>query len=237
MKLSQTVANDLRVQKPDQRSSTGLQHDLSPGGPKATRRNLGSVGLQAAHYRDLDTDEIRIGPLSQHFIVLFTKPPVEMTIGCEEVKRDSPPLVGSIALVPAGAVADVSWRGKKDTLDVYIEPDLVARIAARSFERDLSSAAIPPLDAIIVPEIRSAMLAIDAELETRAAGGPLVTESLANILAVNLIRHVLRTPPGVNSGGCGATAPKARHGYRLHHGKPRQQTDTGTNGRVGPSQP
>lgn len=190
MKLSRTVEKDLQPQQPRQRSSTGLRHDLSPGGPEAIRRNLESVALQAAHYRDRDTDEIVIGPHSQHLIVLFTKPPAEMTIRCEEVKRDLAPPVGSVALVPAGAVADVSWRGEKSSLHIFIEAGLVERVATRSFQQDLSSAAIPPLDAFIVPELRSTMLAIDAELEAGAAGGPLMIESLANVLAVHLIRHV-----------------------------------------------
>ena len=100
------------------------------------------------------------------------------------------PPVGSIALVPVGAVADVSWQGNKDCLQVSVEPNLVQRVAAKSFERDLSSAAIPPLDAFIAPELRSAMLAIGAESEAGAPGGPLMIESLANILAVHLIRHL-----------------------------------------------
>ena len=190
MKGSHRVANDLRPGQPRDGRSTRLQHDFSPGGPEPTSRNLRSVGLQAAHYRDLDSDEIRIGALSQHLIVLFTKPPAEMTIRCEGVKRDLPPPVGSIALVPAGAVADVSWRGKKDCLHICIEPDLVERVAVRWFDRDLSSAAIPPFDASFVPALRSAMLAIEAELQAGATGGLLVIESLANILAVHLIRHV-----------------------------------------------
>jgi AraC family transcriptional regulator len=35
------------------------------------------------------------------------------------------------------------------------------------------------------------MLAVDAELTAGGAGGPLAAESLANLLAVHLIRHVL----------------------------------------------
>jgi AraC family transcriptional regulator len=35
------------------------------------------------------------------------------------------------------------------------------------------------------------MLAVDAELTAGGAGGPLAAESLANVLAVHLIRHVL----------------------------------------------
>jgi len=46
------------------------------------------------------------------------------------VNRNSPPPLGSIAFVPAGAVADVSWRGAKDCLQVYVEPALVKRVEA-----------------------------------------------------------------------------------------------------------
>jgi len=49
---------------------------------------------------------------------------------------------------------------------------------------------MPPLDAFIAPELRFAMLAIEAESQAGGLGGPLVVESLANILVVHLIRHV-----------------------------------------------
>ena len=162
---------------------------LSPSGPDTSDRNLGSFGLQVSRHRAVGTDEIRIGAKSQHIIVLFTKPANEMNIRCLEVNRNSPPPLGSIALVPAGKVADVSWRGTKDCLRVYVEPALVKRVAAGSFERDLSWA-IPPLDAFVAPELRSAMLAIEAESAAGGLGGPLLIESLSNILAVHLIRHV-----------------------------------------------
>jgi AraC family transcriptional regulator len=41
-----------------------------------------------------------------------------------------------------------------------------------------------------VPELRSAMLAVDAELRAGGAGGSLLAESFATVLAVHLIRHV-----------------------------------------------
>src|SRR5258707_11833279 len=172
------------------RLQQALQDDLSIGRPETTNRNLGSSEVQAIHHRNIASDEIRIGALPQHLIILFTKPPLEMNVRCEGVKRNAPPPVCSIALVPVGAVADVSWRGNKDCLQISLEPNLVQRVAGRSFERDLSSAAIPPLDAFIAPELRSAMLAIGAESEAGAFGGPLMIESLANILAVHLIRHL-----------------------------------------------
>ena len=165
------------------------------GRPEMTNWNLGVSEVLATHLRNIGSDEIRIAALPQHLIILFTKPPREMNVRCEGVKRNAPPPVDSIALVPVGAVADVSWRGHKDCLQVSVEPNLVQRVAAKSFERDLSSGAIPPLDAFIAPELRSAMLAIGAESEAGALGGPLMIESLANILAVHLIRHLFGFRP------------------------------------------
>jgi AraC family transcriptional regulator len=92
-------------------------------------------------------------------------------------------------MVPAGSSALVRWQGSKDTLLVYLEPSLVARVAAESFELDPSQAVVSPLDGLNVPELRSWMLAVDAELRTGGLGGPLLVESLAHVLAVNLIRH------------------------------------------------
>jgi AraC family transcriptional regulator len=201
MKVSRRLAVDLQGQRLAEVSSKVLQEDHSMGLPEMTNWNLGAREVQATHQRNIGSDEIRIGGLPHHLIILFTKPPREMNIRCEGVKRTSPPPVGSMALVPAGAVADVSWRGNKDCLQVSVEPNLVQRVAAKSFERDLSSAALPPLDAFIAPELRSALLAIGAESEAGALGGPLMIESLANILTVHLIRHLFGFRPATRGHG------------------------------------
>ena len=52
------------------------------------------------------------------------------------------------------------------------------------------------------------MRAVDAELTAGGAGGRLAAESLANVLAVHLIRHVLGTPPA--RAGRTATLPPGR---------------------------
>jgi AraC family transcriptional regulator len=50
---------------------------------------------------------------------------------------------------------------------------------------------LPPLDSLDLPQLRAAMLAVDAELTAGGPGGSLAAESLANVMAVYLIRHVL----------------------------------------------
>jgi AraC family transcriptional regulator len=85
----------------------------------------------------------------------------------------------------------VRSSGCKDELHICLEPGLVARVAAEAFGLDAARLTVPPLDGLDLPHLRAAMLAVDAELAAGGAGGPLAAESLANVLAVHLIRHVL----------------------------------------------
>ena len=78
-----------------------------------------------------------------------------MMMGEEENSPKELEAAGSIAVVPAGS--PVLWRrqGSIDTLLVLLEPRLVARVAAESFEFDPARTVVPPLDGLNVPELRS----------------------------------------------------------------------------------
>jgi AraC family transcriptional regulator len=149
-------------------------------------------GLEAVRYRTSSATgvEFTLPPVSYHCLVLISRPPEKLRMLCAGVKRDMPPAAGSIAVMPAGSSQLVRWQGSKDTLHVYLEPSLVARVAAESFEFDRGRTVLPPLHGLNVPELRSAMLAVDAELRAGGGGGELLAESFANVLAVYLIRHV-----------------------------------------------
>ena len=131
-----------------------------------------------------------IGPLDWRK-VLVTRPPVKLDLLYEGVNRHVPPPAGSISLVPAGTPARWRWSGRKDSLHIYLEPGLVERVAAEAFGLDPARLTVPPLDALDLPHLRAAMGAVDAELTSGGAGGRLAAESLANVLAVHLIRHIL----------------------------------------------
>jgi hypothetical protein len=81
------------------------------------------------------------------------------------------------------------------------------------------------------------MGAVDAELTAGGAGGRLAAESLANVLAVHLIRHIL-APRRPERGRDGAlprgAAPRRR---RVLRGAPRRGPDPGAVGRGRPPQP
>jgi AraC family transcriptional regulator len=129
--------------------------------------------------------------LTHYALVLFARPPEELDLRYEGLKRHVPPPAGAIALLPAGTPARWRWSGPNDSLSVCLEPGLVTRVAAEAFDLDPARLTVPPLDGLDLPHLRAAMWALDAELTAGGAGGQLAAESLANVLAVHLIRHVL----------------------------------------------
>jgi AraC family transcriptional regulator len=147
------------------------------------------VGLEVLRYRDQPPNEAFQPPLTHHSLVLFLRTPKELELHTDGVNRVVPPRAGSILVVPAGSPAWWRWSSHSDSLHVFLEPDLVARVAAEAFEIEPGRVSVPPLDGLDVPQLRAAMLAVNDELTADAAGGRLAAESLANIMAVHLIRN------------------------------------------------
>jgi AraC family transcriptional regulator len=174
----------------------------------AASDRLGWVGLEAARYRASPTWEYHAPALTHHRLVLVTRPPQELDLRFEGLKRHVPLPAGAIILVPAGTTGRVRWSGGFDWLHIYLETGLVARVAAEAFGLDPARLTVPPLDGLDLPPLRAAMGAVDAELISGGGGGPLAAESLANVLAVQLIRH-LSAPRRPERGRDGAL-PRAK---------------------------
>src|SRR5262245_13011506 len=181
---------------------------LFPSEPDESSERRGWVGLEAARYRGARTTEFSPPAITHHGLVLFVRPPEELDLQYEGVKLHVPPPAGSVSLVPAGTPSRWRSSARKDHLFVFLEPGVVARVAAEAFDLDPARLTVPPLDGLDLPHLRAAMLAVDAELTVGGAGGRLAAESLANILAVHLIRHVLA--PRSPARGRDGTLPRGR---------------------------
>jgi AraC family transcriptional regulator len=183
-------------------------HPLVPVEPTAASLGLGWTGLEAMRLSDLGDAEFVRPALTHHSLVLFTKPPYELDLRYEDVKQHRPPPMGSVSVVPAGIPTRWRWHGTKSSLHVYLEPELLGRIAAEAFGLDSARWMLPPLDALALPQLRDALLAVNAELTAGGIGGPLAAESLATILAVHLIRHIVA--PGRAQLGRDGALPRGR---------------------------
>jgi AraC family transcriptional regulator len=180
---------------------------LLPHETAASSDRLGWVGLEAARYQATSAAERNQPIITHHMLILFAHPPEQLDLRYEGVKRHVPPPAGAVSLVPAGSPHWVWASGRREQLFIFLEPGLVSRVAADAFNLDPARLTVPPLDGLDLPQLRVPMLAVGAEL-TAGAGGPLAAESLANVLAVHLIRHVLtpRQPAHRRAG----TLPRAR---------------------------
>jgi AraC family transcriptional regulator len=164
---------------------------ITPFQAAATSDRLGWVGLEAERYCATPAAEFSVPALTHHWLVLFVRPPQELDLRYEGVKRHVPPPAGAISLLPAGSPHSVRLSGGfKDHLHVYLEPGFVAQVAAEAFDLDPARLTVPPLDGLELPHLRTAMAAVGAELANGGPGGPLAAESLANVLAVHLLRHL-----------------------------------------------
>jgi AraC family transcriptional regulator len=175
---------------------------LVPHETAASSDGLEWVGLDAALCHATPAFELNLPALTHHRLFLFAGPPEELDLQYEGVKRNVPPSAGSISLMPAGSLGRVRSSGCKEELHIFLEPGLVGRVAAEAFGLDPAQLTLPPLDGLHLPQLRAAMLAVNEELMTHAAGGPLAAESLANVLAVHLIRNASGfRPQAVRSDG------------------------------------
>jgi AraC family transcriptional regulator len=204
----------MRQEEPGRGGPIGPREYLRavPVEPSAASDRLGWVGLEAARYRDVPDCEVDCEvdrpAMTYHRLVLFIRPPVELNLVYEGVKRHLPPPAGAISVVPAGSPFRGRANGHNDALHIFLEPGLVERVAAEAFGLDPARLTVPPLDALDLPHLRAAMSAVAAELTAGGAGGRLAAESLANLLAVHLIRHVLA--PRRPARGRDGTLPRGR---------------------------
>ena len=166
--------------------------DHFPFSPSATSHGMGWKGIQAVRWRKTpESGELNLSSSSVHAIILMIRPPERLGLRCQGAQVEGPIPASSILVFPAGSSKLLRWQGSMDSLGVYIDPSLIARVAAESFDFDPTLTSLRPLRRLTMPELRAAMLALDAELGFSGPGSPLLIESLGTMLYVHLLRHVI----------------------------------------------
>jgi AraC family transcriptional regulator len=181
--------------------------DYIPFPPAAASFPLGWSGLRAGHFRMTLNHELHFPPMAQHLLILYQRPPDEMSLRNEDLILNAPPPPGSVAIIPAGSSTRGFWRGSSHATHVQLDPQLIARVAVEACDLDPARVELPTVYDLSHPQLQAAILALDAELATGGAGGQLLAESLGNVLAVHLVRHAT---------GNGRAAAHPRGGLPTH---------------------
>jgi AraC family transcriptional regulator len=143
-------------------------------------------GIRLEHFR------FRAGVLpehahQEHLVLLPLSEPCGGEIRTANGFRVQAQARGSACVIPSGHPFTASLRGEAEHLALYLDPSLVMRAA----EEAHAPAGFEVIEKCSPddPVINSVGLALLAELDSEGLSGRLYAESLANILAVHLLRH------------------------------------------------
>lgn len=182
------------------------------------RRGAAWGPVRVEHYR-LRAGELPEHAHSRHLLLLALS-------GCSGEIRTAGGLRavgqnrGGVCLIPSGEPFSSHVPGETECLGIYLDPALVERAArdadpAGSLEVVARSCARDP----VVGRIG---LALMAEMESEAPGGRLYAESLANVLAVHVLRNyaaVGAEPRGFKGGLSGRRLSRVLSYIEENHGR------------------
>jgi AraC family transcriptional regulator len=147
-------------------------------------------GISLAHY-GFRAGDVPEHSHRQHLILVALTKEGRGEIRTSNGSKAHPETYGGVCVIPSGLPFAATLEGEAEFLAVYLDPSRVVRAAA---EDALTAAARGTVEVIEKtslddPLVVSVAQALLAELESDAPGGRLYAESLANVLAVHLLRH------------------------------------------------
>ena len=154
--------------------------------PVLFKRTASWDGIRLEHFR------FRAGELpehrhAEHLITISLTGKCNGEIRTESGFRTGDEIKGSVCVIPSGQLYRAQVDGESEYLAIYVEPTLLLRAAADS--RSPTSVAVIEKSAPSDSVISNVGMALLDEIETQSLGGRLYAESLANVLAIHLLRH------------------------------------------------
>jgi AraC family transcriptional regulator len=187
-----------------------------------TSAERGWNGIQLLRFKGT-VEEIAIPPLPSHVVVAsLSQHPVDLLQRLDGKLYESRCHQGKITIVPAGTTVEVEYRERveSDVLNLHLD-DAFLREVAQSVEVDSDDLEIMLRVGTPAPHIEQIGLSLTAELEADGlVGSKLYAESLANALAISLIRDhsslgrkAVRKAEVEHGGGLSTRALKAAIDY------------------------
>lgn len=158
--------------------------------PMLTSAERGWNGIELLRFKGT-VEEIAIPPLPSHVVVAsLSRHPVDLLQRLNGKLYESRCHQGKITIVPAGTTVEVEYRERveSDVLNLHLG-DAFLREVAQSVEVDSDDLEIMLRVGTPAPQIEQIGLSLMAEIEANGlVGSKLYAESLANALAISLIR-------------------------------------------------
>src|SRR5688500_18248390 len=155
-------------------------------GPFLFKRDAAWEGIKLAHY-GFAAGEVPEHSHNDHLITIPLGEGCTGEIRTADGFRARAESRGSDCVIPAGHPFSASLEAPTENLVLYVDPTLVLRAASDSGPQ--SRVEVVERSSSKDPVITNVAMALLGELESKGLGGRLYAESLANVLAVHLLRH------------------------------------------------
>jgi AraC family transcriptional regulator len=169
--------------------------DLSAVYPEAvlaSSKDLGWQDIRVLHVRN-EYPDMDVPPLENHCVIVQLEPSVHVRakINGQDFKDFLSP--GDIAIIPAGVASHWRWPDGRphETLHIYLEPNFVHKVA-QSCDLDHDQMAIEPQIAVRDEQLSHMAMSLLYELKAENVVGRLYADSVASVLAIQLVRRYSR---------------------------------------------
>jgi AraC family transcriptional regulator len=166
--------------------------DLSAVYPEAvlaSSKDLGWQDIRVLHVRN-EYGVMDLPPLENHCVIVQLEPSDYVTATINAQAFDNFLSPGDITIIPAGASSHWLWRDRRphEALHLYLEPNFVQKIAETN---DLShdQRAIELQIGIRDEQLSHMAMSLLYELKAENVVGRLYADSVASVLAIQLVRH------------------------------------------------
>ncbi len=144
-------------------------------------------GIVVEHWQQ-EPRELNLPALSYHLITLALDNPHLLMQARDGRVYERHHLPGDINLMPAGQHSQWRWNKSNGCLHIHVEPQFLQAVAQ---ETEIATRQIELASSFSVRDrhLEHIGMSLLAELKSEGLGGQLYVESLANILALHLLRH------------------------------------------------
>ncbi|MEM6503084.1 MAG: AraC family transcriptional regulator [Cyanobacteria bacterium P01_C01_bin.89] len=102
---------------------------------------------------------------------------------------------GEILITPADVPLSVRWEGEEDCLEIRLADEFLKTVARETLTQDCDRLTLQPTFQIRNPQLESIGSMLLAEYQNQLSGNSLCVDSLANLLAIQLLREHTTTNP------------------------------------------
>jgi AraC family transcriptional regulator len=168
-------------------AQTGLREGV-PKVPVLRSRELKVFGaIEVAHHRFLP-GEIETLPFKGHLVNLHLSAPHRLLQKRNARTHEGLEATGAIDVMPAGTPGYWRMEAASEDMSMLLEDRFIRRVGAE-VGADPNKVEVVPFFSTSDPQIERIGLTLLSEMQTGGLGGELYAESLANVLALHLLRH------------------------------------------------